>query len=315
MTGRVLPAGALLLSLSLTNCTTEYKKYEGDLNKQVASIIRENGCLQCHSPETALPFYGKFPVIGVTVQADMTDGTRYLNLDGLLEALDKGGAILETDMAKMENTALTGSMPPFKYYAMPMHWGTKLSSDEKKTILLWAKETRKKYFASPTVAPEFANEPLQPLPASLPTDPAKVQLGYELFHDTRLSADNTISCASCHGLETGGVDRKQFSEGINGQFGGVNAPTVYNSALNFIQFWDGRAADLKEQAAGPPLNPVEMGHSSFDDIVANLAGDKEFTQRFTEVYPDGLLESNISEAIAEFEKTLRTTSRFDQYLR
>ncbi|MCD8264511.1 MAG: heme-binding domain-containing protein [Tannerellaceae bacterium] len=173
----ILPISTLLLSLSFTNCTTEYKKYEGDLNKQVASIIRKNGCLQCHSPEASLPFYGKFPIIGATVKSDMIDGTRYLDLDGLLDALEKGGPILETDMAKVENTALTGSMPPFKYYAMPMHWGTKLSSDEKKTIIAWAKETRKEYFASPTVAPEFANEPLQPLPDSLPVNPAKVQLG------------------------------------------------------------------------------------------------------------------------------------------
>ena len=146
------------------------------------------------------------------------------------------------------------------------------------------------------------------------TDPAKVELGFALYHDTRLSADNTISCATCHGLNTGGVDRKQYSEGINGQFGGVNAPTVYNAALNFVQFWDGRAADLKEQAAGPPLNPVEMGCTSFDQICEALAQDKDFTKKFTEVYPEGYSQSTITDAIAEFEKTLLTPSRFDKYL-
>lgn len=125
---------------------------------------------------------------------------------------------------------------------------------------------------------------------------------------------HTISCATCHGLNTGGVDRKQYSEGINGQFGGVNAPTVYNAALNFVQFWDGRAADLKEQAAGPPLNPVEMGCTSFDQICEALAQDKDFTKKFTEVYPEGYSQSTITDAIAEFEKTLLTPSRFDKYL-
>lgn len=115
-------------------------------------------------------------------------------------------------------------------------------------------------------------------------------------------------------MNTGGVDRKQYSEGINGQFGGVNAPTVYNAALNFVQFWDGRAADLKEQAAGPPLNPVEMGCTSFDQICEALAQDKDFTKKFTEVYPEGYSQSTITDAIAEFEKTLLTPSRFDKYL-
>ena len=215
-------------------------------------------------------------------------------------------------MAKVENTALSGTMPPKKYYAV--HWGTNLDSKEKAVIIAWAKNVRKNNFTTPTVSEEFANEPVQPLMAFIPTDSAKVALGFALYHDTRLSADNTISCATCHGLNTGGVDRKQFSEGINGQFGGVNAPTVYNAALNFLQFWDGRAADLKEQAAGPPLNPVEMGHKSFDDICASFAADKEFSKKFMEVYPEGFTQSTITEAIAEFEKTLLTPSRFDKYL-
>lgn len=94
----------------------------------------------------------------------------------------------------------------------------------------------------------------------------------------------------------------------------MNAPTVYNSALNILQFWDGRAADLKEQAAGPPLNPVEMGSHSFDEISAKLAEDKELSKRFLEVYPEGFNQSTITDAIAEFEKTLLTPSRFDKYL-
>lgn len=132
---------------------------------------------------------------------------------------------------------------------MPMHWGTSLDDNEKAVIISWAKNVRKDRFTTETVAEEFKNEPLQPLMKSLPTDPAKVELGFALYHDTRLSADNTISCATCHGLNTGGVDRKQYSEGINGQFGGVNAPTVYNAALNFSSIL-GRTCGRPKRASG-----------------------------------------------------------------
>ncbi|MCC8154090.1 MAG: heme-binding domain-containing protein [Tannerellaceae bacterium] len=288
--------------LLLSSCgNTDYKKYEGDKAKQVASIIRNNGCMECHSTEAKVPFYGNLPVIGKTVKADMRDGTRYVDFTNLLTALENGDVVSQVDLAKLEHTALSGSMPPLKYVAI--HWGTNLSSEEKGIILNWAKDVRRAHFVSPTVAEEFANEPVQPLPNSLPTDPQKVALGFTLYHDTRLSADNTLSCASCHDLGTAGVDRKQFSEGINGQFGGVNAPTVYNSALNFVQFWDGRAADLQEQAAGPPLNPIEMGHISFDDIIELLVQDKELVTIFEQLYPEeGVTESTITDAIAEFEK-------------
>ena len=96
----------------------------------------------------------------------------------------------------------------------------------------------------------------------------------------------------------------------------MNAPTSYNSWFNFVQFWDGRAATLAEQAAGPPLNPVEMGSASFDEIAAKLAADADFNKRFCQVYADGLNEKNITDAIAEYEKTLLTpNSAFDRYLK
>lgn len=304
----------MTLTFALSGCgSSEYKKYAGDEAKQVASILRENGCLECHAANAPVPFYGKLPVIGPVVQADMVEGTRYLDLTAMVDALENGRPVSEVDLAKVENTALSGSMPPAKYTTV--HWGTGLNDDEKAVIISWAKSTRKQLFASPTVAEEFKNEPVQPLMESIPTDSAKVALGFALYHDTRLSGDNTVSCATCHGLNTAGVDRKQYSEGIDGQFGGVNAPTVYNAALNCLQFWDGRAADLKEQAAGPPLNPVEMGSASFDEICAKLAEDKAFSEQFLAVYPEGFSQSTVTDAIAEFEKTLLTPGRFDAYLR
>ena len=117
-------------------------------------------------------------------------------------------------------------------------------------------------------------------------------------------------------LVTAGVDNLQYSKGIGGQFGGINAPTSYNACFNFVQFWDGRALTLADQAAGPPLNPVEMGSKSFDEISERLAADADFTQRFLAVYPEGYSATTITDAIAEYEKTLITpNSPFDLYLK
>ena len=160
-----------------------------------------------------------------------------------------------------------------------------------------------------------AAEPVRPIASAVSADPDKVALGFALFHDTRLSVDNTVSCASCHALETAGVDNHQYSHGVDDQLGGVNAPTVYNAVYNFVQFWDGRAKTLADQAAGPPLNPVEMASPSFDAIIAKLKADKKFAKEFEKVYPDGLTEANITDAIEEFERTLITpNSKFDKWL-
>jgi cytochrome c peroxidase len=156
---------------------------------------------------------------------------------------------------------------------------------------------------------------VRPIVGEPETNPLKVELGYALFHDPRLSVDNTVSCASCHSLETGGVDNHQYSHGVEERLGGVNAPTVYNAVYNFVQFWDGRAKTLAAQAAGPPLNPVEMASTSFDEIIAKLQADKAFAKEFNAVYPDGLTEANITNAIEEFERTLVTpNSQFDKWL-
>ena len=151
------------------------------------------------------------------------------------------------------------------------------------------------------------------------SDPAKVALGYKLFHDVRLSTDNTVSCASCHSLEKAGTDNLPTSTGVRSQKGGINAPTVFNAAFHAKQFWDGRAANLQEQAGGPPLNPVEMGYEHPDDwkkIAAKLDQDTAFAAEFKKVYPQGFTGETITNAIAEYEKTLITpNSPFDRYLK
>lgn len=160
-----------------------------------------------------------------------------------------------------------------------------------------------------------ADEPLRPLPQTLNTDARKAALGERLFHDKRLSGDNTLSCASCHDLQRGGVDGQPSSTGIGGAKGPINAPTVFNAALNFRQFWDGRAATLEEQAAGPVHNPKEMG-SNWNEVLGKLSKDEGLVAQMKDAYAEGLQPKNIQDAIATFERTLITpNSRFDRFLR
>ncbi|MEA3521501.1 MAG: cytochrome-c peroxidase [Campylobacterota bacterium] len=157
-------------------------------------------------------------------------------------------------------------------------------------------------------------EPIQPLPQSVSVDAKKYSLGKALFFDTLLSKDNTISCATCHNLQTSGDDNLKFSFGIAGQEGDINAPTIFNSTFNFRQFWDGRAKDLKEQAMGPIENPIEMGNT-FENLIKTL-NKSHYKASFKEIYKDGITKNNIADAIAEFEKTLITPNApFDKYLR
>ncbi len=159
----------------------------------------------------------------------------------------------------------------------------------------------------------FAAE-LVPIPIDLKVDDKKVQLGKKLFLDPILSKDKTLSCMSCHNLLHNGADNLAYTKGIDGQRGLFNVPTVYNSAYNFRQFWDGRAKNLKEQALNPIINPVEMGNS-MPVVLRDLKQSKEYPALFDALYEDGITEDNLAEVLAEFEKTLITPhSPFDRYL-
>ena len=153
------------------------------------------------------------------------------------------------------------------------------------------------------------------MPQSLKLDQKRVALGKKLFHDTRLSKDNSISCASCHSLDKGGTDNLARSVGINGAVSSINAPTVLNSGFNFSQFWDGRAATLEEQVKEPIHNPTEMG-SNWQEIINKLSHDRKFIKTFRESYKDGLTKENLQDAIASYERALTTpNSPFDKFLR
>jgi cytochrome c peroxidase len=157
--------------------------------------------------------------------------------------------------------------------------------------------------------------PILPLVPIEGLDPGRVVLGERLFHDPRLSADLSVACANCHSLSAGGVDGQRVSVGIGGALGNINAPTIFNSAYSVAQFWNGRAATLEEQAAGPIQNPVEMG-ATWSQVLSRLAQDDRLVAEFRSLYRDGLTAENLVNAIATFERSLVTVnSRFDRYLR
>jgi cytochrome c peroxidase len=161
-----------------------------------------------------------------------------------------------------------------------------------------------------------------PLPTKVehpagPDTPEKVALGHMLFMDPRLSVDSSISCNSCHRLDAFGADSEPTSTGVEGQKGGRNSPTVYNAALHNLQFWDGRAVDVEQQAGMPVLNPVEMAIPDEQFLVDRLRKAKDYPALFRAAFPgtaDPLTYANIREAVGAFERTLVTPSRFDAFL-
>ena len=162
----------------------------------------------------------------------------------------------------------------------------------------------------------FANDAklFTPLEYSDDLDIKKVLLGKMLFTDKALSADGTISCASCHDGLSYGVDNLKTSTGIKGQKGSINAPTTFNARYHLAQFHDGRAEDLAEQAAGPFENPIEMGNT-LQNVLTTVKENNFYKVRFKQLYKEGITVENILDAIATFEKALLTPSRFDDYLK
>jgi cytochrome c peroxidase len=268
-------------------------------------------CANCHSDQGETPFYANFPIARGVIGRDIRLGTEYLDLVSEFASAPET-EVREVVLAKLEHAVEERTMPPMRY--LTLHWNGALNSAERAGVLQWIRGERAAHYASPTSPEALRGAVLQPLPPVPEVDAAQVALGDRLFHDGRLSKDNTISCASCHDLAKGGTDRAQFSTGVGGAQGNINAPTVYNSGLQIAQFWDGRAADLQEQVDGPVNNPIEMA-SNWPDVIAKLEADAVLKAAFAEAYPDGFSGENITHAIASFEETLLTpNSAFDRHL-
>ncbi len=179
------------------------------------------------------------------------------------------------------------------------------------------------FAAAPDAVRSQAKGFFQPLAEQMPgakNDSAeKITLGEKLYFETALSINGTQSCNTCHRLDEklGGVDNKKFSDGaLEGTIGDRNSPTVWNAGFHFVQFWDGRAVDLKEQAKGPILNPVEMGIPDEATAVKNIK-NAGYSAEFEKVFgsKNAVTYDNIAEAIAAFERTLITKDRFDDFLK
>ena len=159
---------------------------------------------------------------------------------------------------------------------------------------------------------------VMPSPKDNPMTKAKIELGKKLYYDPRLSLSGVISCNTCHNLATYGVDNVPTSLGHKFLTGGRNAPTVLNAGFHIAQFWDGRAKDLEEQAKGPILAHVEMAMPNSDFVVLKLKTIPGYVKEFKKAFPkskDPITYDNVAKAIAAFERTLTTPSRFDRFLK
>lgn len=177
-------------------------------------------------------------------------------------------------------------------------------------------------FAAEPSLLEKAKQLFKPLPAQFdskdnPITKEKVELGRQLYFEKRLSKNQDVACNSCHLLTKYGVDGAATSEGHKKQRGDRNSPTVFNAGGHFVQFWDGRAATLEDQAKGPVLNPVEMAMpdaAAVEKVIKSIPG---YAPLFKKAFPgeaEPITYDNLAKAIGAFERTLVTPSRFDKFL-
>ena len=301
---------ALVLGFAVYRFAFRKSIPDAPVSQQVAAILEQNGCYSCHSGQDGTPFYAKLPFAD-PILAHIEIGTRFWDLRR--EDLENPSEVL---LSKLQHSVTSGNMPLVEYKLI--HWGTGFNKAEKSLLTEWILSQRQERFATGTACEAYAQHALQPIPDSLVTDIRKVTLGRKMYNEARVSLDGTLSCATCHVIDKGGADSRgtRTSEGINGQFGGINAPTVLNAAFNVEQFWNGRAHTLADQAAGPPVNPVEMGDQTWEQICERLKEDASLVAEFQSIYPEGITQATVTDAIAEYEKTLITPNdRLDQMLK
>ena len=301
---------ALVLGFAVYRFAFRKSIPDAPVSQQVAAILEQNGCYSCHSGQDGTPFYAKLPFAD-PILAHVEIGTRFWDLRR--EDLENPSEVL---LSKLQHSVTSGNMPLVEYKLI--HWGTGFNKSEKSLLTEWILSQRQERFATGTACEAYAQHALQPIPDSLATDIRKVTLGRKMYNEARVSLDGTLSCATCHVIDKGGADSRgtRTSEGIYGQFGGINAPTVLNAAFNVEQFWNGRAHTLADQAAGPPVNPVEMGDQTWEQICERLKEDASLVAEFQSIYPEGITQATVTDAIAEYEKTLITPNdRLDQMLK
>jgi len=303
--GAVAAVVVFVLALPISNYFLRREKIEvksTDVGFVEVSKIMQQSCADCHSPGLiAYPIYGQWPIAKDIIAKDIAGGQDVFRLTR--SQLSGAEPLSTMDLAKVATVVDSGSMPPPKY--LMLHWNAVLTPAKRQALLAYIQERQ-----------DDSGRALAAIPAKNPFNPdaKKAALGEKLFSDKRLSANNTVSCASCHNLSTGGSDHEVLSSGIKGQKSPVNTPTVFNAAFNFSQFWDGRTADLAEQVSEQIVNPEEMG-SSFSQALGKLKDDTTYSAMSKAAYGAPLDQDKIKDAIVAYEKTLITpNSAFDRYL-
>ena len=153
----------------------------------------------------------------------------------------------------------------------------------------------------------------RPVPDDNPLTEAKVQLGRKLFFDSILSADGTVSCASCHDPAHGFAGKSRVGTGIGGKKTTRNVPSLFNRAYGTAFFWDGRESSLEAQALRPIDNPEEMG-GTVAGAVRRLQVHANYPGRFKTAFGEEITPSNLAKAIASFERVLLLgNSRVDRF--
>lgn len=297
-------AAALLLVIALPISNLFIKRpllaSSEDPQFKVVSDLLTRKCADCHSSDLSeYPLYHSFPLAREIIARNIENGRRsfLLNQDKLSGKVKFSA----DDLSRLSQALAKGNMPPLQYILL--HWDSALNAKEERLLVNWIKKRSGEYDIK-----AIPNEnPFHP-------DPAKAQLGKLLFNDKRLSADASVSCASCHRLDEGGSQHTRYATGVKGRIASCNTPSVYNAAYNLSQYWDGRSRDLKAQAYAAISNPDEM-NSSWELVQARLESDEALMREFKRCYAQGFNADTASDAIAEYEHSLITQgSRFDKYL-
>jgi cytochrome c peroxidase len=259
-------------------------------------------CADCHDPQAARPFYGRWPRARDVMESDVARGLAAFDLDHAFAGGPRDAAP-EVTLARLEHVVRQAEMPPTRYVAL--HWHTALSRADREALLAWIHATRARYYAPPALPKDLRDGPLYPLRAPADLDAAKVAIGRALFHDPRLSGSGQVACASCHDLAHAGTV---------GRRGGLDTPTIFNAGLQARQTWDGDVPDLRTQCVAAVESPVEMG-ARWDDVLLRLRRDKPLARAVAATYPGGLTREAVADALATFTRSLATPdARFDHFL-
>ena len=282
---------------------------------QAIAIFEDASCITCHQKKSNPSFHSDFPLLGNIAENERKRGYRMFDMEDTWDKMKKGEAISEAHLAKIEmETVILETMPPAKYYLL--HWGTSITQTKQSILENWIKYHREKFYSDGLSAGQLKHEPVRPIPTPPTINKIKAKLGEKLFYDKRLSSNNTISCASCHNLKIGGANNKQYPESISKRLGGINTPTIYNVYFNSIQSWSGDTVGLVEYLEKHLLNPDILGNESFAGIIKKLQNNDDISSSFNKLYDDSITKYAITDAIAEFEKTLLTpNSDFDKYIK